>query len=331
MVSLCWCVLVESCVFFGTPEFALPSLQALLASPYEVTAVVTRPDKPSGRGQRLASGPVKQAAIDAQLPVLQPARLRDPEAVAALQELAPDFMVVAAYGLLVPPEVLVLPKHGVLNVHPSLLPRHRGASPIPNAILAGDEVAGVSIMLMDEGLDTGPILSQEQLPIEANESAGELSERLAALSADLLLRTIPEWLGGRLQPTPQDENLATYSPQLKREDGYIDWANDAETIWRRVRAMNPWPGAETTLGAVRIHVWEAWPTSPAETPVDSEPGAVLKIASISTPDGPRSALIVRCGDGFLGLLEVQKEGRKVLSAAEFARGERELIGSVLGQ
>ena len=327
VASPCWCGLAECCLFFGTPQFALPSLRALLASPYEVKAVVTRPDKPSGRGRQVANSPLKQAAIDAGLPVLQPPRLRDAEAVDTLRRLAPNFIIVAAYGLLVPPEILSLPPSGVLNVHPSLLPRHRGASPIPNAILAGDDVTGVSIMLMDEGLDTGPVLSQREVPIGPNESAHELSARLAPIAADLLLETIPDWLRGRIEPQPQRAELATYSPQLKREDGRIDWTADARATWRQVRAMNPWPGSETTLRGARLHIWRAWPLTPQGA---EAPGTITETRSLETSDGQEDALIVSCGSGALALLELQKEGRRALPAADFARGERDLIGVQLG-
>jgi methionyl-tRNA formyltransferase len=275
----------------------------------------------------VTSSPVKQAALDAGLPVLQPARLRHPEAVDALRRLNADFIVVAAYGLLVPPDVLELPRCGVLNIHPSLLPRHRGASPIPSAILNGDDVTGVSIMLMDEGLDTGPVLSQREVPIGPNESAAELSDRLAAISAHLLIETIEGWMRGRIEPRAQDDRAATYSPQLKREDGRIDWTGSAENIWRQVRAMNSWPGAETTLHRARLHIWRAWPLTDNTA---AQPGTVTGLAAIDTPDGDSEAITVKCGEGSLALLQLQKEGRKSLSAPEFARGERNILGARLG-
>jgi methionyl-tRNA formyltransferase len=319
--------LAEACVFFGTPEFAVPALKALLASRYEVKAAVTRPDRPAGRGRRISGSPVKRAALEAGLPVLQPPKLRDPETMAALMKLAPDFIVVAAYGLIVPPEVLAIPPCGVLNIHPSLLPRHRGASPIAGAILAGDDVTGVSIMLMDEGLDTGPVLSRRELPIGPNESTGELTARLAVVSADLLVETIPSWLSGRLQPEAQDEAKATYAPQLKREDGHIDWDRDAGAIWRQVRAMNPWPGAQTSLHGARLTLWRAWPLTDSTV---GRAGEVLSLAKVDTPEGAVDAIITCAGSGSVAVLELQKEGRKALAAGEFARGERELTGSLLG-
>ncbi|MEX2236097.1 MAG: methionyl-tRNA formyltransferase [Dehalococcoidia bacterium] len=317
----------ERCVFFGTPEFALPSLRALIDSPYEVAAVVTRPDKPAGRGRRVTSSPVKEAAEAAGLPVFQPARLREQETIELLEDLVPGFMVVAAYGLLIPPAVLELPPWNVLNVHPSLLPRHRGASPIQGAILAGDTETGVTIMAMDEGLDTGPILTQTTLPIGPNESAGELSGRLALAGASLLLEALPGWLDGELVPRPQDDALATYSPQIKAEDALIDWSLAADEIWQQVRAFNPWPGAETRLGPARLQVWRAWPLT--DEP-GGPPGTVMKVEDHDFPWGREPAIAVACGTGRLAFLEVQKEGRRRLPAGDFARGERDLIGARLG-
>jgi methionyl-tRNA formyltransferase len=299
----------------------------LLDSPYVVKAVVTRPDKPSGRGRPLGMTPVKEAAIAAGLPVLQPASLRRPEAIEQILAIGADFIVVAAYGLIIPPEILSLPPRGVLNVHPSLLPRHRGASPIPAAILSGDDETGVTIMLMDEGLDTGPILAQRTFAIDGGVSAQDLAVALADLSADLLSETLPKWIDGKLQPRPQDNAKATYFGQVTPEDARIDWAQSAEVNWRKVRAFNPSPGAWTTLKQSRLLVWRAWPLEDTK----GRPGEVLGLQNVDLPAEEEGAgVVVGCGSGALALLSLQKEGRRVLDAAKFARGERGLFGAVLG-
>ncbi|MPZ23532.1 MAG: methionyl-tRNA formyltransferase [Dehalococcoidia bacterium] len=320
--------MTASCVFFGTPEFALPALDALLASDYDVRAVVTRPDRPAGRGRRLRPSPVKQRALDAGIAVLQPPRLRSPEAVTAITALEPDFAAVSAYGLLIPPEILRLPAKGVLNIHPSLLPRHRGASPIPAAILSGDEVTGVTIMLMDEGLDTGPVLTQQQVAIGPNEDAGSLSRRLAAVSGGLLVTTIERWLGGEIEAIPQNPEQASYSGQLEKDDSTIDWTQPARSIWLQVRAFNPWPSTETTIGETRLRLLEAWPLT-TEQP-GASPGTVLRVEAVASPDGPVAGAVVASGSGELALLRVQKEGKRPLSIDQFVLGEREFVGNVLG-
>jgi methionyl-tRNA formyltransferase len=318
---------VTSCLFFGTPKFAISSLRALLESPYEIRAVVTRPDKPAGRGRTPRQSAVKEAAIAVGLEVLEPSTLKSQEAVAALASYGADFFVVAAYGTLVPPRVLELPRAGVLNIHPSLLPRYRGASPIQAAILAGDDITGVTIMLMDEGLDTGPILAQITTNIGANESAGELSDRLSELAAVLLIESIESWLAGNLEPRPQQEDLSSYVGQVSKADAEIDWTRDGQSIWRMVRAYNPWPGAATSLADARLQIWEAWPGSDESL---EEPGTVLSLAPVSLRGTELPALHVKCGSGTLAVLRLQKEGRRPLNADDFARGERGLVGQVLG-
>ncbi len=233
------------CVFMGTPEFAVPSLAALLRAGYDVVGVLTKEDQPAGRGQKLVASPVKQLAQAHGLTIQQPSTLRTAEAQAALAGLAPDVIVVAAYGLILPQEVLDLPRFGCINVHGSVLPRWRGAAPIAAAILAGDVEAGVSIMRMDAGVDTGPMLSAAYLPIAADDTTGTLTPKLAALGADLLARTLPRWLAGELAPIPQPEEGATYAPRITKEEGQIDWSEPAVLIERRVRAYQPWPTAYT--------------------------------------------------------------------------------------
>lgn len=304
--------------FMGTPEFAVPILQGLLAE-HEVLAVVTQPDRPAGRGRALKPPPVKALALAHGLPVFQPTKLRgDTSLLERLRDLAPQVIVVAAFGMLLPPEFLALPPKGCLNVHASLLPRHRGAAPIPAAILAGDRETGVTIMLMDEGLDTGPILSQAPCPIREDDTAGTLSERLAQLGRDLLLETLPKWITGEIVPRPQDEEAATYAPPVRVADAEILWTKPAERLAREVRAFHPWPGSYTFWQGQRLKVLRA---RPAEGDVDGVPGQVVLL---------EGRLGVITGDGILVLEEVQPAGKRPMAAEAFLRGQRGLVGSTLG-
>jgi methionyl-tRNA formyltransferase len=319
-------------VFMGTPEFALPSLRGLVEGGYDIVGVYTRPDRPTGRGRVLTPSAVKTAALDYRLPVFQPPSLRRPEAVEELASLKPDVIVVCAFGVILRQPVLDIPAKGIVNVHPSLLPRHRGASPIAAAILAGDEQTGVTIMLMDPGMDTGPILSQRSVPISPWDTAGSLGERLAAVGAELLLEVLPRWLADEIEPQPQDDSLASQCSLLTKEEGAIDWTRPAVDIWRQVRAFNPWPGAFTTLAGQLLLIWEAWPLS-----VDSagEPGTVLPLTAeqrqMLPPElGQEEALAVQTGEGLLAILRLQRAGRRSLTAAEFIRGQRDLFSRRLG-
>jgi methionyl-tRNA formyltransferase len=320
-----------SIVFLGTAEFAVPSLRALVDAGYEVSAVVTQPDRPAGRGRKLAESPVKVAARELGLPVLQFERLHAAEALSQLQALQPEAMVACAFGQILRPQVLELPPKGVLNIHPSLLPRYRGATPIPAAILAGDSETGVTIILMDAGLDSGPILFQSRLPIEESDTAGSLSEKLASLAAQLLVQTLGGWLSGEIEPRPQDESQATVTHRLEKEDGRIDWSRPAMEIWRQVRAFNPRPGAYTLLDGELLHVWQAWPL-----PEDSQepPGTVLALSEAQAIElqqrGVEAGFAVQTGSGTLAICTVQRAGKRALSATEFLRGMRELIGKRLG-
>jgi methionyl-tRNA formyltransferase len=304
----------------GTPAFAVPSLAALLAQ-QTVIGVVTQPDRPAGRGRQVVESPVKRAARAAGVPVIQPQRLREPEPMDQLRAWAPDLIVVAAFGQILRPGVLDLPPYGCLNVHASLLPRHRGAAPVAAAILAGDTEAGVTLMRMDPGLDTGPVLARAALPVQPDDTTETLTVRLAALGAELLSARLPDYLDGRLPAEPQDDRLATYAPQLKKEDGHLDFTRPAVELERRVRAMWPWPGA-----------FALWPEPGAEgrqlkilraaalAEALGQPGAVM-----STPRGPA----VAAAKGALLLLDVQPPGRRPMAAADFARGARSFIGSSL--
>jgi methionyl-tRNA formyltransferase len=309
---------VKRLVFMGTPDFAVPVLEALVGQ-YQVVAVVTQPDRAAGRGRRAKFSPVKKTALAHDLSLLQPPSLRRPEAAMELRELAPNVIIVAAFGQILPPEVLAIPAHGCLNVHASLLPRYRGAAPIAAAILAGEEQTGVTIMLMDEGMDTGPILAQAECKIKPRDTTGSLSVKLAQQGADLLVETLPLWLEGQIVPQPQDDSLATYCQMITKKDGLIDWSLPATDLWLRVRAYDPWPGAYTYWRGKRLKILRARSVTMGTS--DEEPGRV-----ISLDDG----VAVVAGTDALLLEEIQLAGKKALAAQEFIRGQRNFIGSVLG-
>ncbi len=299
----------------GSPDFALPTLRALQAH-FDLVGVVTQPDRPAGRGKRLQPPPVKRLALELGLPLIQPRRLHQPEAMQQLRDWAPDVIVVAAFGQILRPAVLTLPPHGCVNVHASLLPRWRGAAPINAAILHGDAETGVTIMQMDEGLDTGPILSQRAIPIRETDTAGVLFDRLAVLGAELLTETLPRWVRGEITPQPQDEAQATYAPMLKKEDGRLDFTRSAGWLARQVRAFNPWPGTFFTFAGQRLRVLRAqalpWPEAPLP------PGERLVWRKLPA---------VAAADGLLLLEEVQPAGKKPMSGRAFLAGARGWIGS----
>ena len=298
-------------IFAGTSDFAVPSLEALIASAHEVVAVVTQTDKPKGRGREMRMPPVKQIALAHSIPVLQPDKLRDPVAVASIKEFGPvGSLVVAAYGQIVPSDLLSWPSHGCVNVHGSILPKYRGAAPIQHAIMAGEKQTGVTTMLMDEGLDTGDILLQKALDIGSNETAGELTPRLAWLGAQLLIRTLDGLEEGKIAPIPQDNELATIARSLKREAGAIDWNRAAGEIVCRIRGCTPRPGAFTKLCGVQIKIWNAVVANVDD--VQGEPGEILAVG--------KEGIDVAAQGGSVRLLEVQPESRKRMSAADFARG-----------
>ncbi len=305
-------------VFLGTPSFAVLPLEHLVQNGYQVVAVFTQPDKPAGRGRHLVSTPVKVAATALKLPVLQPESLKKMGVVAGLDEFKPDVIVVAAFGQILPKAVLDLPKRGSVNVHPSLLPRYRGASPVPAAILAGDEFTGVSIMLMDEGLDTGPVLARAQIPISDGDNAGLLTAKLSLLSAHLLQDVLLAWGRGQLTPQPQDEAGATYSGTISKEEGQIDWHLPAVDIWRRVRAFNPWPGSYTSWQGKLLKIIEAMPLYDVPSAIE---GQVIAL--------PGGGFGVGTGGGVLAVLTVKAEGKQAVPAAAFLRGQRQFIGAKL--
>ena len=311
-------------IFMGTPEFAVPSLEYLILNQYEVVAVYTQPDRPAGRGRSLASPPVKRAALAWELPVVQPVNLRRPEVVTQLASFHPDVIVVAAYGQILPRAVLDVPGYGCINIHPSLLPRFRGASPVAAAILAGDEFTGVSIMLMDAGLDTGPVLARAQIPVSGQDTTGSLTAKLSLISAKLLLEVLSRWSRGELTPQPQDEAKATYCDSISKEESEIDWNLPAIDIWRQVRAFQPWPECYTIWQGRQLKIIEAVLLA-AEA--NLEVGRV--VALTPTREGSEAAFGVRTGDGILGVSKVQLEGKRAMSAAEFLRGHKQFIGAIL--
>jgi methionyl-tRNA formyltransferase len=313
--------MLKSVVFMGTPEFAVPSLEALIRSTYRVVAVYTQPDRKAGRGQSIAFSHVKQLALSQGLEVVQPDSLRATGAVDKLASFAPDLIVVAAFGQILPQEVLALPKSGCINVHPSLLPRYRGASPIATAILQGDETTGVTIMLMDIGMDTGPILSQKDVSISAEDTTGSLTAKLAQVGAQLLMETLPLWIDGQIKPQPQEESRASYSEVINKGDGEMDWRLPALELWRRVRAFDPWPGCYARWHGKRLKLSKVVPLH------GGKPGEPGKVIALSPP--VPTVVGIETGDGVLGLLGVQLEGKREMSADEFVRGQREFIGSSL--
>jgi len=304
-------------IFMGTPEIAVPSLQALLAHPdVEVVGVVTQPDRKGGRGRKLKPSPIKEAARAAGVPViLQPARLRDPDAFEALAALQPDLIIVTAYGQILRPNVLELPRYGCINVHASLLPRWRGASPITAAILAGDPLTGVTIMVMDEGMDTGPILSQQAEPIRPDDTTGSLSQRLGKLGASLLIETLPCYLEGRIQPKPQPKEGVTLCRLVKKAHARIDWTRPAADIERMVRAYQPWPGAYAIWAGQQLKIGAA-SAADGEAP----PGQVIAW-------GRKAA--VGSGQGVLVIERAQLPGKKMLPIEDFLRGRPNFIGAML--
>ncbi|MFC2019949.1 methionyl-tRNA formyltransferase, partial [Chloroflexota bacterium] len=263
-------------VFMGTPEFAVPPLEHLVINECSVVAVYTRPDRPAGRGRPLIASPVKKKAVALKLPVVQPPGLSQPEAVAELEAFRPEAIVVAAFGQVLPPAVLGMPRYGGINIHPSLLPRFRGASPVAAAILAGDWFTGVSIMLMDEGLDTGPVLARAQIPVSPADTTGSLTAKLSLVAAGLLQEVLWRWPRGEITPQPQDEARASYCKPISREDGAIDWGLPALDIRRRVRAFQPWPGGYTRWGGKQLKIIEALPL-PGEAALEA--GRVVALPS----------------------------------------------------
>jgi methionyl-tRNA formyltransferase len=311
-------------VFMGTPEFAVPSLEAVAAlNGMEIVCVVTQPDRPAGRGQSTRPSAVKARALELGLPVWTPENLKEPDTQARLRDLAPDLLVVVAYGEILRRAVLDIPRRGAINVHGSLLPRHRGAAPVQGALLAGDMEAGITIMLMDEGMDTGPMLAKRSIRVRPDHTAATLSDDLSRLGADLLAETLPRWLAGEIEPEPQDDSAATKTRMLKKEHGRLDWSRPARELANQVRAFDPWPGTFTSWRGQQLKVLGAreavgWEVSSQQ----AVPGTVAQ-------QGEHVA--VATGEGWLELYELQLQGKKAVGARDFVNGYRDFVGSVLGE
>jgi methionyl-tRNA formyltransferase len=308
-------------VFMGSPDFALPALQSLMSNQYDISAVYTQPDKKTGRGQQLMPCPVKQFAVAQGLRVIQPETFKNPEEVSVLAGLQPDIIIVAAYGQILPDSVLSIPKYKCVNIHPSLLPKYRGPSPLSAAILNGDAVTGVTIMLVEKRVDAGPILAQKEIPVPENSTTESLSGMLAKEGAELLTETIPLWTSGKIQPRQQDEVQASYTRMETKEDGRLDWKLPAVQLWRRTRAYYPWPGCFADWKGVRLKIIK---TVLLQADGDGEAGEVIAL-----PRGSEARAAVRTAEGLLGLVTVQMEGKKEMPAADFVAGHRDFIGSIL--
>lgn len=305
-------------LFAGTPDFSVPSLQVLLDSSHDVVAVYTQPDRPAGRGRQTLASPVKQLALQHNIPVCQPDSLRSEGAQQQLAEWLPEMMVVVAYGLLLPAAVLAIPRLGCVNVHASLLPRWRGAAPIQRAILAGDTETGVCLMQMDTGLDTGPVLVCSSCKIDADDTGSRLHDKLSLLGAHLLSKNLAALEYGDLDPRPQDESLASYAGKLRKSEARIDWRASAADIANKIRAFNSWPVAETRYQGRQLRIWEAYPVSNG---CDAAPGTVLSTSI--------KGIEVACGEGRLCLRKVQLPGARVVTAADFINAHA-LEGVLLG-
>lgn len=311
---------LPSLIFVGTPEFALPSLGALIAAGAPILLVITQPDRPKGRGQKLSPPPVKELALAHGLPVFQPGRVKSPEVVSRAETLAPACLVVVAYGQLLPERLLKIPPLGTVNVHASLLPRYRGAAPIPWALIEGETVTGVTTMLLDPGMDTGDMLLSREVPIGPEDTGGSLHDRLAEVGASVLVETLARLADGSLTLRPQDHSQATYAPMIRPEDCRVNWQEEAELVSRRIRALDPWPGAFTLWQGRRLKLFGCRALSSGAA--GARPGTVLA----SRPEG----LDVAARGGAVRLQSLQLEGRRRLAAADFFKGYQLTVGTVLG-
>ncbi|MBS4032149.1 MAG: methionyl-tRNA formyltransferase [Clostridiales bacterium] len=303
-------------VFMGTPDFAVDALHAVAAA-FTVVAVVTQPDRPSGRGKKTTQPAVKNAALELGIHVVQPVKMKDDSFLAWLKELAPDFIVTAAYGRILPPSVLAAPKVAALNIHASLLPRYRGAAPIHRAVINGDTESGITIMHMDAGMDTGDIIFREAVSIGFFDTTGNLHDELASLGAEMIVKAVPAVLSGTAPRLQQDESLATLAPPLRREEELINWNVSANIVHNQVRGMNPWPGAYTFFNGDRLKIWAGVP----------EDGGSGRSGMVQTAD---EDIVVSTGEGSYRITSVQPPGKKAMSAGEFLRGNNVPAGTILG-
>lgn len=305
-------------LFMGTPEFSVPTLSALIESDHEVIGVVTQPDKPKGRGKQMVATPVKAKALEYNIPVYQPRRVRDPEFLEIMKDLAMDVAVVIAFGQILPKAFLELPPLGCVNIHASLLPKYRGSAPIQWTVIDGETMTGITTMQMDTGVDTGDMLLKEEVVIEADETGGSLHDKLMVLGGPLVLKTLDGLVDGSIQPIKQDDASANYIPMLSKELGNIKWSDEAVVIERLIRGLNPWPSAYTGLNGKLLKVWEA---TVIEHHQASEPGTVIQV--------DKQGILVACGQGALMLTSVQLQGKKRMAAADFVRGYKVEVGTIL--
>ncbi|KIH71079.1 methionyl-tRNA formyltransferase [Salinicoccus roseus] len=312
--------MTETIIFMGTPDFSVPILEKLHEE-YNVAMVVSQPDKPVGRKRVMTPPPVAQAAEALGIPLFQPERVRDEAAIAEIEDVGPDLIITAAYGQILPKALLEVPRLGAINVHASLLPRHRGGAPIHRAIMEGDGETGVTLMYMAEGLDSGDVISSTSTEIRDTDDTGSLHDRLSQMGAGLLMETLPDILEGRNGRVPQDGSAATVSPNISKSDERLDWSQDARSVFNHIRGLSPWPGAYTEIDGKRLKVYGA---NPPEGTSQDAPGTIVE----ATPDGMK----VACGDGgLLEVTEVQLAGKKRTRASEFAAGRQGIAGTVLGQ
>ena len=314
-------------VFMGTPEFAVPTLQHLVDSEFAVVGVVCQPDRPSGRGKKIRFGPVKTLALTQNLPVVQPEKMKAPALLETLRSWNPDVIVVAAFGRILPQSILDLPPRGCLNVHGSLLPKYRGAAPIQWAVINGESETGVTIMVMDAGMDTGPILDQVVMPITQEDTAGDVAYRMAEVGGGLLVSTLKRWMAGKIEAQTQDESMATLAPILKKEDGLLDWSQSARILANRIRGLSPWPGAFTFVNGDRWGIWKAQVegyngNSPLAVKDHHDlPGSVIKVT--------KQGIYVQTGSGILRLIEIQPANKKRMAVANYLAGHQLEVGTRL--
>ncbi|MDT3777127.1 methionyl-tRNA formyltransferase [Nitrospira sp. MA-1] len=311
-------------VFMGTPAFAVPTLQQLLKTEFSVVGVVCQPDRPSGRGKKVQVGPVKGLALSQNIPVVQPEKMKDPKLMETLRAWEPDLVVVAAFGRILPKTILELPPKGCLNVHGSLLPKYRGAAPIQWAVIDGEAETGITIMLMDEGMDTGAILQQEVISIGQDETSGELASRMAEIGGALLVRTLRGWVAGTVTPSAQDDSAATLAPILTKEDGLMSWGQSARCLANRIRGLSPWPGVYTFLEGERWGIWKVQ--------IEDQESGILHTTH-DAPQAPgtitaitKQSIRVQTGQGSLHLLEVQPENKKRMHVSDYLAGHRITLG-----
>jgi methionyl-tRNA formyltransferase len=320
-------------VFCGTPPFSVPTLKYLLAQPdFQIVATITQPDRPRGRGQEVSFSPVKETALAAGIPVHQPEKIRAPEVQELLQMLAPDAIVIIAYGQIIPARLLSIPKLGWINLHASLLPKYRGAAPINWAIVNGETRTGVTFMRIDAGMDTGEILLQKEMEIGPAETAPELAARMSELGAPLMVETLRGLAAGTILPRPQAHELASSAPMLKKEDGRIDWSRPAQEIFHRIRGFAPWPGAYTSFRGQTCHIWGEPASNDLGEQLASQDAAIIPGSLAIQKSGQKNEVVVRCGGTtYLRLLSVKLEGRKQVSAAEFVNGAHLLTSEHFGE